>query len=255
MPQRVTILFMLPLMAGLLTTAMGCTSSSRGTAPGLVILVPGVAGDGSWYRHVVPALREAGDQRSLESFRWGAPGPAFFLNFNNERIHDAAEQKLADRITTYRAQHPAEPVDILAHSAGGGVTLGALAKLPQGVRVGRVILLHPSVSPTYPLDRALAACDAITLFHSTGDKTFLEWRTSTFGTYDNVKTKAAGHAGFDLTKLSESDRRRVTMIAHSDTDRSLGNNGDHFGALSRDFLRHRVMPVLTQALSADAPGR
>lgn len=246
---------MVLLIAGILTSAMGCTSSSRGSAPGLVLLVPGVAGDGSWYRHVVPALRAAGDERTLESFRWGAPAPAFFLNFNNTSIHESAERKLAERITTYRTEHPKEPLDIIAHSAGGGVTLGALAKLPAGIGVDRIILLHPSVSPGYPLARPLAACDSITLFHSNNDRTFLEWRTGNFGTYDNVKTKAAGNVGFDLTSLNSQDRTRVVMYPHSDADRSLGNDGDHFGALSRAFLQQRVVPILARPVNADVPAQ
>jgi pimeloyl-ACP methyl ester carboxylesterase len=138
---------MLALLTGILASSLGCSNSSKGSAPGMVILVPGVAGDGSWYRNVVPALRSAGDQRTVESFRWGAPSFAFFLNFNSVSIHEAAERQLADRIVAYREQHPMEKLDIVAHSAGGGVILGALSKLPPGVRVNDVILLHPSVSP------------------------------------------------------------------------------------------------------------
>lgn len=233
--------------------ATGCSSGSRGKAPGLVILVPGVAGDGSWYRNVAPALRELGDERTVESFSWGAPGFAFFLNFNNTSIHESAEKKLAQRITKYRAEHPNEPLDIVAHSAGGGVTLGALAKLPADIRVRHILLLHPSVSPAYPLAKPLAGCDSITLFHSAGDKTFLDWRTSHFGTYDNIKTKAAGNAGFDLSGLDPSLRRRVTVIPFTETDRSLGNDGEHFGALARAYLVQRVLPIIAINDAAPAP--
>lgn len=244
------------LLAGIhIAGGAACSSGSRGTAPGLVILVPGVAGDGSWYRNVAPALRDLGDGRTIESFSWGAPGFAFFLNFNNTSIHESAEKKLAKRIETYRAEHPDEPLDIVSHSAGGGVTLGALAKLPADVRVRRVLLLHPSVSPGYALAKPLAACDSITLFHSALDRTFLEWRTGNFGTYDNIKSKAAGNTGFDLATLDPSLRPRVTMIAFTESDRELGNDGDHFGALSRDYLRERVLPIIAAPVSGDAPPR
>ncbi len=238
-----TLQIFLVTLTILLSSTIGCANNSRGTAPGLVILVPGVAGDGSWYRNIVPALRDHGDQRTVESFGWGAPGFAFFMNFNNVSIHDSAEKKLAAKIVAYRAKHPTEPLDIIAHSAGGGVTLGALAKLPRDVHIRRIILLHPSVSPTYSLPEPLRVCESITLFHSERDTTFLEWRTTNFGTYDNIKTKAAGNVGFDLTSLNAAEKTRIAMYAHCDADKSLGNNGDHFGALSRTFLRDRVMPL------------
>ena len=231
-------------LTALCCCAVGCSSSSPGKAPGLVIFVPGVAGDGSWYRNFTPALRATGDQRTVKSFGWGAPSFAFFMNFNNVSIHEAAERKLADLVVDYRKSHPQVPIDIVAHSAGGGVTLGALSKLPAGIHVRKVILLHPSISPTYALSKPLEASESIDLFYSDRDKTFLDWRTSTFGTYDNVKTKAAGNAGFDMSALDPSLRSKVRMHAYSDGEKALGNDGDHFGALSEPFLRERVLPLL-----------
>jgi pimeloyl-ACP methyl ester carboxylesterase len=224
------------LIAALL---IGCSSGSRGVAPGTVILVPGVGGDGLAYRNVVPALRACGDDRTVESFRWGAPGPAFFLNFSNAGIHGRAERALADRLATIRHERPGERLDLVAHSAGGGVVLGALARLPEGVRVDRVVLIHPSVSPTYPLDASLARADRVELFCSDRDTTFLSWRTSTFGTYDNVKSRAAGNAGF------ASEHPQLTTHRYdASADAKLGHDGGHFGALARDFLASRVAPLI-----------
>ena len=42
-------------------------------------------------------------------------------------------------------------IDLIGHSAGGGVILGALRRLPADVPVDRVVLLSPSVSPGYEL--------------------------------------------------------------------------------------------------------
>ena len=229
--------------------AAGCAATrSKGDAAGLILFVPGVSGDGSMYRNVIPALREAGDHRTIESFRWGAPGAFFFFNFNNVGIHERAERALAQRIVDYHAAHPAEPLDVIAHSAGGGVTLGALAQLPADVHVRRVVLLHPSVSPTYPLAASLARVEErLTLFHSDRDTTFLSWRTSNFGTYDNVKTKAAGNAGFDLSSLTAAERAKVTMHTFAPEDDHLGHDGGHFGPLAKPFLTQRVVPTVLSA--------
>ena len=240
-----TIVFLLLLIC--ITTSFGCYSTnSHGTSPGLILFVPGATGDGSMYKHVVPALRDNSDQRTIQCFDWGAPAFAFFLNYSNESIHADAEKKLAQHIISIRTDHPKDTLDIIAHSAGGGVTLGALAKLPSDIHVNRVILLHPSVSPDYPLATPLNACESINLFYSHRDKTFLEWRTSTFGTYDNIKTKAAGHLGFNLAVLSEMLLHKIKMHAHIEADQKFANDGGHWGPLSRPFLRECVIPLLAR---------
>lgn len=225
--------------------SVGCSSGSRGTAPGVVLLIPGVGGDGPSYRHVVPALRACGDERPVESFVWGVPGPGFFFNFNNAAVHERAERALADRLATLRRERPDGRIDLIAHSAGGGVALGALARLPADVRVGRLVLIHPSVSPAYPLNASLAHVDGIELFCSDRDTTFLSWRTATFGTYDNVKSRAAGNAGF-----SADDPRLTTHRYHPAADAPLGHDGGHFGALARLFLERRIVPLIVSASSA-----
>lgn len=226
--------------------AVGCSSGSKGDAPGVVVLVPGVAGDGSWYRNVAPALRDAGDRRTVEPFTWGVPGPGFVLNFNNEAIHARAERGLAERLVELRRQWPQSPIDVVAHSAGGGVTLGALAQLPADVRIDRVVLLNPSVSPSYRLDASLGhIAGPLHVFSSAKDTAFLKWRTSNFGTYDNVKTPAAGNAGFDVKALPAPLQARVVAHPYDDkADGSLGHDGGHFGALAKPYLAARVAPLI-----------
>ena len=234
----------LPLFFLMIFVVSCSSTNSPGTAPGMILFVPGASGDGSWYKNIVPAIRDSSDQRTIKCIDWGAPKFAFVFNFNTPSIHEAAERKLADEIVCYRKAYPRDPLDIIAHSAGGGVALGALTRLPTGIRVDKVILLHPSVSPTYPLTAPLKACDCVELFCSDQDKTFLSWRTSTFGTYDNVNTKAAGNQGFDLSALSAAVRSKIRTHAYTESDRALENDGDHFGALSLPFLRERVVPLL-----------
>jgi len=219
----------------LLLAIVGCATKSPVTAPGVVLFVPGATGDGPWHRHVVPALRQAGERRPIETVAWGRPGPGVLLNLHHPATHAAAERRVADAIARRDG-----PIDVIAHSAGGGVALGALGRLPEGVRIGRLVLLQPSVSPGYDLGPALARVERIDVFHSPGDAALLRWRTGTFGTYDGVRTAAAGHRGFDTADP------RVAQHAH---------DGGHFDVLARAFLRDRVAPLIVRREGAAGPTR
>jgi hypothetical protein len=215
------------------------------TTDNVLFFVHGAGGDGPAYDGLIKGLRQGGVTEHLEVLHWGAPGPFLFLNFQNDAVHHSAEQKLADALKSWHDVHPAARIDIIAHSAGCGVTLGALA-LPQSPAAHTVVLLNPSVSPTYNLQPAL---DKITsklhVFHSNQDNLFLSWRTSTFGTYDNVKTQAAGHTGFDLSRLPPALREKVTQHPRDQTWPAQQNDGSHFGTTAKDFAQKTLAPLLT----------
>jgi hypothetical protein len=107
-------------------------------------------------------------------------------------------------------------------------------------------MLAPSVSPQYDLEPALRNLGGEAhVFHSDRDTLFLSWRTSKFGTYDNVKTKAAGNVGFDLSKLLPELWRRVVQHSYDPAWRELGNDGTHDGPLSRAFVARVITPLLS----------
>ena len=202
----------------------------------VVVFVPGVSGDGPWYGGLKRGLGGA----RVETHSWGAPLPLFALNFSNRGIHAMAERKLAERLNRFEGR-----VDIVAHSAGCGVALGALRRLDGPTRVGNVVLLAPSVSPGYDLAPSIASMNGtIHVFHSDRDTLFLSWRTSRFGTYDRVKTKAAGNTGFDLSNLPPHLRDRVVQHAYDPSWKSLGNDGGHDGSLARRFVERVVAPLV-----------
>jgi len=207
--------------------------------------MPGVDGDGPRYASVKDGLRDAGIEQRIETVDWGAPRLLFFLNFSTDSIHRDAEANLATKIKSCREKWPDARIDLVGHSAGCGVILGALSQLPESVHVTRVILLSPSVSPTYSLARALAhVAGTIEVFYSDRDTVFLSWRTGNFGTYDNVKTKAAGNCGFDLSALTAAQRAKVVQHPFDPAWSSLGNDGGHFGPTSRKFVRQELAPLL-----------
>lgn len=227
---------------------LGCADKPQAAKDGVVLFIPGVSGDGPWYDNLKRGLRDGGVTLPIESFAWGAPAPLFMLNFNTVSIHDTAERQLTDRITAFGNAHPHAPIIILTHSAGGGVALGALSLLRAEVLIDRIVLLHSSVAPAYDLTNPLSHVrQTLTHFHSDRDTMFLKWRTSNFGTYDNVKTTAAGNLGFDLSALDPRLRAKVIQMAYQKSYASLGHAGGHFGPVSRDFARAIVAPVLRTA--------
>ncbi|CAN5349738.1 hypothetical protein BH09PLA1_BH09PLA1_14020 [soil metagenome] len=230
----------------------GCSAQSdriRPSQSNVIFLVPGVAGPSRSYQNLIDGIHDGGIDRPVQIVSWGAPSMFFFMNFSNTSIHESAERSLAERITKWHAEHPNATIDIVAHSAGCGVTLGALKQLPQGCTVSTIVLLAPSVSPQYELEPATRAVTGIThVYFSDRDTTFLEWRTGNFGTYDNIKTPAAGNRGF------VSAPPGVKQHGYDPSWNSLGNDGGHFGGLSRSFARDVIAPLLSSPVPSRSSG-
>jgi hypothetical protein len=223
----------------------GCAARpDNPTTDDVLFFVPGAAGDGGHYDGLIRGLRDGGVTAHLEVVRWGAPAPLFVLNLQDDKIHRAAEEKLAGALRAWRASHAGGRIDVIAHSAGCGVVLGALGG-DDAPDVRTIVLLSPSVSPGYPLDGPLRkVASRLHVFHSDRDTAFLSWRTRTFGTYDNVRTPAAGNAGFTLDGLPPDKRGKVAQHAREPSWEAQGNDGGHFGTVKEAFVKATVAPLL-----------
>ena len=239
-----------PFLLLLVVFACGCTHHPKSSDGSIVFLLPGVAGN-EGYSHLVSAI-ESSTHREVQTVSWGAPPPLFMLNFSNRGIHDDAEAKLAKVIEDRHEKFPSATIDLIGHSAGCGVILGAMKRLPQDLRPNTIVLLAPSVSPTFDLAPALSRIDTLHVFSSPRDTFFLNWRTSHFGTYDNVKTRAAGNAGFDLAALPADLRAKVVTHPYEEAWKDLDNDGGHFGALADPFAQKIIAPLF---ISATVPAR
>jgi hypothetical protein len=106
------------------------------------------------------------------------------------------------------------------------------------------------VSPDYDLAPALSSISGTAhAFVSERDSVFLKWRTGNFGTYDRVKTPAAGSVGFNLMHLPPELRQKVIEHKYDPHWESLGNDGGHFGPLSERFARQVLTPKLGYPLA------
>lgn len=214
----------------------GC-ASQRPQGPDVVFIVAGVGGN-SGYGGLAEAVAAPG--RTVQTIGWGAPPPLFVFNYSVGAIHEDAESDVARRIEQWHEAHREGRIDLIGHSAGCGVVLGAVPRL-KDARVNNIILLAPSVSPGYDLTPTLLHMDGkLHNFYSELDTVALSWRTGNFGTYDGVKSKAAGNAGFTRSYPAS----KVVQHPYDPKWNELGHDGGHFTVRSKRFAEAVIAPLL-----------
>jgi len=230
---------MMALFAG------GCGSAPRALGEhedGAILFVAGALGDGPCYSGLRGGL--ASERRPTFTVGWGAPWPLGVFNLQNRWIHESAERRLAKLLRGLLEHEPPPRLVLVGHSAGCGVILGALRRIPDQRRVQTVVLLSPSVSPHYDLAPALARVEGhMHVFHSDRDW-LLRWRTRVFGTYDNVRVAAAGCGGFAADALPPELREKLIQHPHLPQYAQLGNKGRHWGPVSRRFVAAVIAPAV-----------
>jgi hypothetical protein len=240
------LLITLPIFLIALASA-GCQSNAPLEGQNLVVLVPGCAGDGFWYNDLRESVAGGQPARTVRTFEWGMPLPLYMLNLQDAKIHEKAEKSLAKAIKSWRARYPGGRLTLLGHSAGCGVILGSLSRIDKRVDVENVVLLAPSVSPDYQVAPALRqVAGSMHVFFSEQDRLWLGWRTSTFGTYDSVKTEAAGRVGLNVDEMTPEIRGKVVQHPYEADFAELGHGGGHFGTLAKRFDDRVVAPLVAR---------
>lgn len=241
---------LLPMLL-LIGALAGCGGgSTRWHGEDVVVLVTGASGNGPWYAGVKSALKseEGQAERQVYTYRWGAPLPLLVFNFQDRGIHARAEKELAQGLAHWRTAHPDGRIQLMAHSAGSGVVLGALSRLDAigpAVKVERVVLLAPSVSSGYDLRPALNhVIGQMHVFHSDRDTVHLKWRAHTFGTYDNIRTTAAGNVGFATAQVPDDLKSRLVQHPYDPGWSELGHDGGHWGSVEQRFVSQVLRPLL-----------
>jgi hypothetical protein len=242
----------------LLSAATGCISSSQPYLTsdrmerGLVIVLPGVEGRSPLNEAICRGLNDGGVNWAIELYDWTAPVPLIGLTmgplYNQEaegRNQNKADE-LAGRIKRYQFAYPHRPVVLVGQSGGGAIAVWAARALSGGHKVDGVILMAASLSPGYPLSRALNNSDrGIVNFYSARDWFLLGVGTTITGTMDGEHESSAGKVGF----LPPSGRKpkeysKLFQIPWTEKMGETGNSGGHMSSGATEFVSTYVAPLV-----------
>ncbi len=229
------------LAAGMLVAGCSPTNDEYVTPPrlerGLVVILPGVEGEGFNSYAIRSGLLRAGVGSALPIYSWGRPvplaGPLINqMDFIGNRL---AGRRIADMIGNYQDSHPDRPVYLVGHSGGGGVAVFAVEALADGRKVDGIVLLSASISKGYDLTKVLSRCrNGIVNFHSSKDVGLLGVGTTVFGNVDGVHGPSAGLNGFDSNPVG------LVQVPWTEDMASVGHHGGHMDSAGARFVRAYV---------------
>ena len=164
---------------------------------------------------------------AVEVFPWGHGFLRWFADLSVTANRDEKARVMAESVRRYKAEHPADPVFLVAKSGGSGVVVKALEQLLEQ-QVDRAVLLAPALSPGYDLSCALRAvrCDLV-VFWSPLDVMMLGLGTRIFGTVDRVNTFGAGLLGFHVPQHGQTRTKTSLRATTSCADPLASADGRH----------------------------
>jgi hypothetical protein len=242
---------MLLLCAALSGCQITRASSSPNRSPiaknTYILHLPGIGGrtllDVNW----VKALGAGGVADHMEVYDWIKPYSWIGALWAYD--HNRAEAKvIAERISQKLTADPNANIVLTAWSGGCQVAVWALEDLPPPAKVQSVVMIAPSITPSYDLSRALSHVRG-SLFACTspGDWFVLGWGTSVFGTSDGARTNAAGMVGFAIPDGADMTQyRKLVQLRYAAVWVKYGNFGGHNGGISANFARYILAPKLKE---------
>lgn len=207
---------------------------------GMVIILPGIEGESAANHNIRRGLASAGCPRAMPIYNWGAPVPGLglFINQTNVIGNRIAAREIAKMIEEYQDTYPGRPVHVIGHSGGGGVAVFVAEELSEGRQVDGLVLLAPSISAGYNLNKALPKCrNGIVNFYNPNDG-LLSVGTVFLGNVDGIHAAGAGLNGFDTTRQG-----LYQMRVNSSSD-------PHFASTEPYYVSNNVAPWV---LSSDWP--
>lgn len=204
-------------------------------------------------------LRQAGYRGAIETFGWqSVVGWTLRDQMDRER-NEGQARRLAGRIEEYVRAHPGRRVNIIALSAGTGITTWALEALPEDVRVGTVVYLASSLSRQYDLSEALKRVDGkLYCFYSPRDPV-LKYGVPVAGSVDRelFESNAAGSYGFAMPPGRDTRRaelyRRLRNRPYRDEYAEYGYHGLHTDGTAQGFVAKVIAPLLKEPLQPAPP--
>ncbi len=250
-------------------SATGCRLYSklgddlRGSEKGLTVFVGGAGAVGSFTgsTSVPRGLRSGGYRGGISVFAWQSVLGGAVRDQIDKGRNVSEARRLAEDLQAYAREHPDKPVNIIALSAGTGITVWALEMLPTDVRVQNVVFLGSSLLRTYDLRRALPALRGkLWNFYSPTDRV-LRYAVPIVGSVDRGTigdTSVAGLYGIVPPRGIGSEtqalyRDRVVNMRWRPNYARYGYNGRHTDAVNERFVAAVIAPLIqSNVLRADA---
>jgi len=208
------------------------------------------AGNLGYGQETVPrALKAAGFRGDIENFSWTSyTGP-----LGDQMIREQARwrsKSLTKRIIDYRKRYPNTPIYIIGLSAGTGVGVWAVEKLPNNIKVDSLVLLGSSLSTNYDMTKCLTHVNGkVFVIHSPNDA-ILKGFIPVTGTIDGAYfTDPAGLVGLYPSPRASRDqinlyKEKVVNIPWRASFERLGNAGGHTDGTSYQFVRSYIAKKL-----------
>jgi pimeloyl-ACP methyl ester carboxylesterase len=212
---------------------------------GLVFMVPGIKGNPWLLYWAAEAFRDAGIERELRIYDWAAfPALCNLVDYAGNCRH---AEVIAAELVEYHQLHPDAPIDVVGYSGGGGLAVMAVERLPDSLRVRRLVLVQPAISPDYDLTLTMSRVEGdVVNLYSCGDWFVLGLGTRLFGTMDRRYVISAGKKGFDAERAAPhaGDRRRLVQVPWKPEMVRTLHLGGHNGIILYEWNRACVAPYV-----------
>ena len=244
--------FALVLVAG----GIGCeVEPSAATQPAgeskyiWLLHLPGIGGEMPIDHSMTRGLKDGGYPGQIEIYDWTEHDPGLSALLSRQR-NDREAKKISQMIEKRLRDNPKLRITLTSHSAGTGLAVWALEKLPEGMQVQTLVMLASALSPRYDLTTALKHVRGKAyLYYSNGDTLVLGAGTKLFGTVDGVNSEAAGLVGFSRPKVADAKQyEKLVQVPYDKGWLAYHDTGDHIGCMSRSFARHVLAPVALEGL-------
>jgi pimeloyl-ACP methyl ester carboxylesterase len=235
----------------LLLMCAGCGADQPATVMRLsapprayLLHLPGIGGEMRIDRNLIAGLEDGGVDADMQIYDWTGSDRGL-LALGNTTRHSEQAADVAAMIAQARKLDPSRRIIVTAHSAGCGVAVWALERLPDDVLIDSLLLMQSALSPEYDLSRALRHVHGHAYaFYSRHDPV-LALGTKMLGTVDRVNTEASGNVGFiQPAGADHLQYAKLRQFEYQDAWMRFGDSGDHIGPMRRIFARDMLAPLL-----------
>ena len=236
------VLVLFVLLVARITLAQPATAPSEKI---WLLHLPGIGGEMRIDHLFTQGLMQGGINADLQIYDWTGPDRGMVALMQVKR-HEDQSTIVAQMIEKHAREHPDQKIMITCHSAGAGIAIWALEKLPHDVMVEDLVMVASALSPPYDLSKALRHVrHKAYAFNSKLDVLILSMGTKGFGTVDRVKTDAAGRVGYVMPPNGDPEQyAKLTQYPYDPDWLRFNNAGEHIGPMMRSFSKNVVASVL-----------